>query len=218
MAKNCMYRSTGDGFAKQIGSAVVQERSRLVETEHSKGGKTALYFPFNNTKIGAQPLVLLGTYTEIMGWLLENWMLGIYNDLHVENGYPGTMDGIYMSVQMYRPGKQFQGLFQLHDAVTAIIKGVVDIAGGSIAGTYAIDTPVSLNDIGGIEAGLVDVMKKNEEGWTESPVYYAKNQEEAKGGTLYIRFSYCPCAYSDLVARKTLSMRAVHAILKRKLG
>ncbi|HVY62581.1 MAG TPA: hypothetical protein VHF22_13055 [Planctomycetota bacterium] len=169
------------GEVKASGYAVIQVNESLVAASTAKDGS----YLFSEVGAGVESLVLLGTKQEVRDWLSakcrsrnDSMKFGIRNTI-------ADLPEIYMSIQRYKPGARFTGLFPMGDAVQAIfdsVKSMVD-ASGIVPGETITDL------LGAIQA-KGDIVGALEKAKVSDNVYKAKKPPSEASGKLYVQFHY----------------------------
>lgn len=214
MAAN-IYRETG-AHVKQVGSAVIKTNGQLQEAWLAKRAGS---FLFSEVGAGTLPLVLLGTKPEIYAWLYEWQHTGIENQIL-------ELPNIYMTVQPYRPGARYEGLFPVQDAIMGITNSLVSLAGSAFGagmddhkGPETIGELVSgpgLNDLPGWYADGKGAQQFTSE-WLKGVTYKSKLSDQAikaAAGKIYVHFHYLQRPHSELIGSRYIAFWKIHALLK----
>lgn len=174
------------------GSAVIQDNGVL----HIAGpGSTGNYF-FSEMGVGPKALVLIGNKAEVLVWLSQRASNGIDNRIV-------DLPSIYMSVEPYRPGARFVGLFPLEAAVQQLAEGVAAFAPGS-----------AITDGGGGMKDLKGAIEFSKGGAFSSIFSKSKVDPAPNPGHLYIQFHYLEGAHATKVGEKFVAFSAVAQILE----
>lgn len=187
-----MYREPSSEV-KKVGSAFIQDNGQLTRTAPGSTGN----FLFTEVGAGVKPMVLIGSKPDVIAWL-ESWPgRGIENRI-------SSLPEIYMSVQPYRPGARFIGLFPVQAAVQAIVEGIASFAPGS-----------ALTDLVGGVKDLKGAIEFSRGGAMSSVYSTSKAPPGPNPGTLYVRFHYLGGAHDTKVGERFLAWSAAAEIVRR---
>lgn len=178
---------------KLVGSAVIQDNGVLTPTMRASNG----CYLFSEVGAGVKPLVILGHKLNVYAYLLAN------DEQEIENRIE-DLPGIYLSVEPYKPGARFVGLFPLHDAVKALVQGAAAFAPGS-----------ELTDLVGAVKDIKESVEFTQGKWSATTTSKAP---PAKVGEIYVRLHYLQATGAVKIAEKKVSFRFIYEALKRALG
>ena len=178
---------------KSSGSAVIQDNGVLTAGVPSS---TTRNYLFTEVMVGAHALVLIGNKAEVLHWLSQRANNGIDNRI-VE------LPSIYMSVQPYKPGARFVGLFPLEAAVQRLVEGVAAAAPGS-----------KITDVAGGMKDLKGAIEFSKGGFFSSIFSESEVDPAPNPGNLYIRFHYLKGDHDTKVGEKFVAFSAVAKILE----
>lgn len=187
-----MYREPSS-VVKKVGTAFIQDNGQLTGTAPGSSGN----FLFTEVGAGVKPMVLIGTRPEVLMWL-DSWPgRGIENRIC-------DLPEIYMSVQPYRPGSRFVGLFPVQAVVQQLVEGLAAFAPGS-----------ALTDVVGGVKDLKGAIEFSSGGAMSSVYSRSAKPAAPAAGTLYVRFHYLGGAHETKVGEKYLAWSAVAEVIRR---
>ncbi|WP_218574218.1 hypothetical protein [Pseudomonas sp. PB103] len=138
---------------------------------------------FSETGAGVQSLVLIGTSTQLVEFLIK------HKDRQIENRISQLPD-IYMGITPFVPQTRFSGLFPLGDAVADIVTQLTNFIPGGGAWRDIAGIPGTLT---GLKAGI-DKLSET---------------QKASGKLLYVKFSYLPEDRMVKLGRNAVSFNQV---------
>jgi hypothetical protein len=193
-----MYREEVP-IVKRSGSAVIQDNGYLSSTGPGSNGN----YLFSEVGAGVKAMALVGTKQEILAWLSER------KNYFIENRIP-DLPAIYLSVQPYRPGTRFVGLFPVHAAIQHLVEAMGALGAGA-AGAAAGQVGGALTDIAG---GVKDL--KGAQELSRAPmkgVYSYSTTPAPDPGKLYVRFHYLQTEHASKAGEKFLSLETVAKVV-----
>ncbi|MGY2443610.1 hypothetical protein [Pseudomonas sp. SDO52101_S400] len=138
---------------------------------------------FTDTGAGVQSLVLIGTSTQLIEFLIK------HKDRQIENRISQLPD-IYMGIAPFTPQSRFSGLFPLGDAVTDIVTQLTNFIPGGGAWRDIASIPGTLV---GLQAGIDKLSEV----------------QKTSGKLLYVKFSYLPEERMVKLGRNAVSFNQV---------
>lgn len=138
---------------------------------------------FSETGAGVQSLVLVGTSTQLIEFLIK------HKDRQIQNRIRQLPD-IYIGIAPFVPQTRFSGLFPLGDAVTDIVAQLTNFIPGG--GTW--------RDIAGIPGTLTGL---------KAGIDKLSEAQKASGKLLYVKFSYLPEDRMVKLGRNAVSFNQV---------
>jgi hypothetical protein len=144
---------------------------------------------FSETKVGAQPLALIGTPVEIIDFLLKNETYGIKNTIT-------KLPEIYMGIAPYVPQERFSGIFPVNDFSAQLLKQFNGLAPGT-----------TITDAAGVAGSLKEL---------KEAIGKLSEEEKKKGSVLYIKFSYLPEEGMQKTGEKEITFGDILKIIQKQ--
>lgn len=144
---------------------------------------------FDESAIGAQSLVIVGTSLEIFEFLLSNQKRGIENRIK-------ELPDIYMGIARYKPKERFTALFPLGDALVNVVSYFASAIPVPDWVTLAA-SPTSL-----------EAMRKSLLGLSET--------QREKGDILYVKFSYLKEDGMQKIATRSINFKQVAEVIQQR--
>lgn len=143
---------------------------------------------FSETGAGVQSLVLIGTSTQLIEFLIN------HKDRLIDNKINELPD-IYMGIAPYVPQSRFSGLFPLGDAVTDIISQLTNFIPGGGNWRDIASIPGTLS---GLKSGIDKL----------------SDPQKQSGKVLYVKFSYLPEDRMIKLGRGSVSLKQALDLLQ----
>lgn len=159
--------------------SVIVDRGELKKAVASSNGN----YLFSESGAGVQSLVLIGTSTQLIEYLINNKHRLIENRITV-------LPEIYIGIAPYVPKQRFTGLFPIGDSVTAVVTQLTDFIPGGGAWRDIASIPGTLS---GLKAGIDKL----------------SNAQKQSGTVLYVKLSYLPEDKMTLLGKNTISFDQV---------
>ena len=173
-------------------NSVIQDHGYLKSTLPASNG----YYLFSETETGAMPIILLGTFAELLEYLSNAEVSRVFG---IENRIKEIPD-IYMGAFIYVPGERFTGLFPMHDFVYQLAKQAADL-GAAIVPEFTPDS--SLKWIRELVGGIKDLGT-----WTLERIAYNEKMRanEKKGLRAWISKKFNRTKEKDEALKKLSDM------------
>lgn len=159
--------------------SIVVDRGELKKAIPSSNGN----YLFSETGAGVQSLVLVGTSTQLIEYLINNKHRRVENQIKV-------LPEIYIGISPYVPRQRFAGLFPLGDSVTEVVTQLTNFIPGGGAWRDIAEIPGTLS---GLKAGI-DKLSES---------------QKQSGPLLYVKLSYLPEDKMILLGKNTVSFDQV---------
>jgi hypothetical protein len=170
--------------------SVIQDNGAMRNAPPASNG----YFLFSEVGAGVKPLCLVGEWDDVLRFLLERKHSGIQNQI-------SDLPEIYMSVEKYRPGPRFVGLFPFHDAIVDLVEKFADF----FPGNKATDIIGGIKNIGdGIKGGG-----------------YAKtysSRTSVPSNLVAISWHYLQSKGMEKIGSETITFAAMYGVIDNKLS
>lgn len=189
-----------------MGSNFVEDRGACAPASRSSGSS---YYHFEDTAMGARPLVLIGTLPEIDDFFRRESRYGIVNSIP-------DLPAIHVKAARYRPGERFKELAAGHGMAKALIDtfktGVGIMADGVVDRAVAGVMPRhNLGQVAGGDVTLASIVKgvadltmatdNTVQAWKGTYTAAAAAQE---GPEFYIEFTYMKSSGARCVGTRRL--------------
>ncbi|MBU6957615.1 hypothetical protein KRR23_07660 [Pseudomonas sp. CVAP len=155
--------------------SVIVDRGELKKAIASSNGN----YLFSEVGAGVQSLVLIGTSTQLVEYLLNNKHRLIENRID-------ELPEIHIGISPYIPQDRFAGLFPIGDSITEVVTQLTNFIPGGGAWRDIASIPGTL---WGLKAGIDKL---------------SESQKQA-GTLLYVKLSYLPEDKMTLLGRNTIS-------------
>lgn len=166
--------------------SIILDRGKLTKAVRNSQNE----YVFSEKGAGVKPLVLIGTPTQVIDFLLENESRGIEN--HIE-----ALPDIYMGVSSYAPSERFSGLFPLNDI---FIKAVENVQKFLPVGT-------DITDAAGTPSDVKEMYQK---------IHELNDKQKSQGKVLYVKFSYLPEKGMQKIGKNSISFGKILRIMEKK--
>ena len=184
-----MFRAPASVVKQGGAGAVIQDNGMMRGTAPASNG----YYLFSEVGAGVKPLCLVGTWDDLLRFLMERKTSGVQNQI-------GTLPDIYMSVEKYRPKPRFVGLFPFHDSVKAVIEGITDLFPG--------------NWMSDLVGGLKNVRDNVGQGYANMQ----SSKTSAPSNLLVITWHYLQSKGMERIGSGTISFAAMYGVIDQKLN
>ncbi|MDU8359919.1 hypothetical protein [Pseudomonas syringae group sp. J309-1] len=169
----------------KYGSIILDQGGRMKALTSS----TFNGYLFDESAIGAQSLVIVGTSLEIFEFLLSNQKRGIENRIK-------ELPEIYMGIATYKPQERFKAVFPLGDALVNVASYFASTIPVPDWVTF-VSSPTSL-----------EAIRKSLLGLTEA--------QREKGEVLYVKLGYLPEDGMQKIATKSITFKQVAEAIQQR--
>ena len=184
-----MFRAPASVVKSGGAGAVIQDNGNPRRTAPASNG----YYLFSEVGAGVNPLCLVGTWDDVLRFLVERQNSGVQNQI-------GSLPDIYMSVEKYTPKPRFVGLFPFQDSIKALVEGIADLFPGNRA-----------SDIVG---GLKNIRDNVGKGYPDMD----KSKTDAPSNLLVVTWHYLKSKGMEKIGSGTISFGAMYGVIDRKLN
>lgn len=169
----------------EYGSIILDQGGRLKALTSS----TFNGYLFDESAIGAQSLIIVGTSLEIFEFLLSNQKRGIENRIK-------ELPEIYMGITPYKPQERFKAVFPLGDALVNVASYFASTIPVPDWVTF-VSSPTSLEAIRNSLLGLTEAQR-------------------GKGEVLYVKLGYLPEDGMQKIATKSITFKQVAEAIQQR--
>lgn len=169
----------------EYGSIILDQGGRLKALTSS----TFNGYLFDESAIGAQSLIIVGTSLEIFEFLLSNQKRGIENRIK-------ELPEIYMGIAPYKPQERFKAVFPLGDALLNVASYFASTIPVPDWVTF-VSSPTSLEAIRNSLLGLTEAQR-------------------GKGEVLYVKLGYLPEDGMQKIATKSITFKQVAEAIQQR--
>lgn len=184
-----MFRAPASVVKRGGRGAVIQDNGVMRGTLPASSG----YFLFSGVGAGVKPLCLVGTWDDVLRFLMERKASGVQNQIE-------TLPDIYMSVEKYVPKPRFVGLLPFQDSIKSLIGGLTNLFPG--------------NQASDIIGGVSNVRDGRGKG------YATKHTSSASGPSnlLVVTWHYLQSSGMDRIGSGTITFAEMYGVIDQRLN
>ncbi len=191
--------------------SVIQDRGTLQKAIKASNGK----YLFSEKGAGLKPLVLIGTWSDIVQFFAKESRSGIDNQVEI-------LPEIYIGITEHEPKERFKGLFPCEDFFAQLathLFGIFTSEGGPAEGIATTDTTAAI--MGSAEGFAEYVLKpltgvKNFDD-IKKKVEKKIGKDKKKEKVFYVKFSYLPEDDMEVIATHQLAFADLLALIQDNL-